>query len=649
MDTIANSSVPPSTTQSQAPQVSYGLRRRSNGKMFLQLFAVLLLLGGLGAGIFLANRQQELRSRATNTNPTLAMNPATVTKQINETFSVGLTLNTNSASVSAAAIEVSYDPSKLEAQSINAGTFLPNVFAQGAIANGKVTITLGSPTEGAKRGTGVIATINFKALANGSTSLAYTANTQVAAIGQNSNALASSTGTQVTVGSATAATATPGACPTPPAPTNATAPTVSSCTSTVQNVRFSWGAASGATKYYLRIDDTSNGWVNCGTGTSNAGDYCIDNITTTNYSKGLVPGRQYKWWVSAYNACGSQSALTTQLTYTTPTTCTSTTPTPTTSGLPGIPTTTVPNGALSCVATTTRPTTFTWSAVSGADSYYLRIDDQASGWVNCGVNTTSSTPNAGDHCISGLTGTSHTISLPVNKQYKWWVSAWNSTGQGTLSEQKTFSIPPQCSSTTANTPTPTPRAPTPTVSCTLPNRPTIVSPTSALSCPATSPTSTRFTWNAVSGATKYYLRIDDLANGWVSCGSGTPNAGDHCIDNITNTYRSINLPANKQYRWWVSAFNACGQSAFTEAQPFSIPATCTNASTPTPTPGTVLNVADINGNGIVNIVDYTLYMQGWFGTTNADLEIADLNNDQRKSAIDYTIFMNGWHEYRLSH
>lgn len=53
-------------------------------------------------------------------------------------------------------------------------------------------------------------------------------------------------------------------------------------------------------------------------------------------------------------------------------------------------------------------------------------------------------------------------------------------------------------------------------------------------------------------------------------------------------------------------------------------------------------IGDLDGNGSVNIIDFTLYMSYWFLN---NIEKADLNDDGKKSVIDYTIFMNSWYEY----
>lgn len=53
-------------------------------------------------------------------------------------------------------------------------------------------------------------------------------------------------------------------------------------------------------------------------------------------------------------------------------------------------------------------------------------------------------------------------------------------------------------------------------------------------------------------------------------------------------------------------------------------------------------VADLDGNGSVNVIDFTLLMNYWFwGSVNK----IDFNNDGKISVIDYTIFMNSWYDF----
>lgn len=67
----------------------------------------------------------------------------------------------------------------------------------------------------------------------------------------------------------------------------------------------------------------------------------------------------------------------------------------------------------------------------------------------------------------------------------------------------------------------------------------------------------------------------------------------------------------------------------------------TPTQTPIPTP--TQNIADLDNNGKVTIIDYVLFMQYWWLNT---IDKGDLNGDGKLSVIDYTVFMNGWHQSR---
>lgn len=56
--------------------------------------------------------------------------------------------------------------------------------------------------------------------------------------------------------------------------------------------------------------------------------------------------------------------------------------------------------------------------------------------------------------------------------------------------------------------------------------------------------------------------------------------------------------------------------------------------------GLTTSVADLDSNGKVTIIDYVLFISGWWLKT---FITTDLNHDGKISVIDYTIFMNEWH------
>ncbi len=144
-------------------------------------------------------------------------------------------------------------------------------------------------------------------------------------------------------------------------------------------------------------------------------------------------------------------------------------PTPT----PGPPTALNPSGTVACPGTNPTNITFSWTAGTNASKYLLRIDDKSNGWVACQAPAnagTPPTPMPGDYCIT-TSALTKTQSLPVNKNYNWWVSSYDSTGtvQGGFSVTKSFTIPAICPTPTSSpSPSPSPTAsPTPIPSCTV--------------------------------------------------------------------------------------------------------------------------------------------------------------------------------------
>ena len=100
------------------------------------------------------------------------------------------------------------------------------------------------------------------------------------------------------------------------------------------------------------------------------------------------------------------------------------------------------------------------------------------------------------------------------------------------------------------------------------------------SCPAPG-TSATVSWNPVSGATGYALRLNNLADGWD--GSCTSPAGDSCPGPTSPSY-SLGTNPGSSWGWWVHACNTAGCSGATGGPTF----TCT------PPPPTVSITANPN-------------------------------------------------------
>ncbi len=108
----------------------------------------------------------------------LKFDQSSISTSINQTFQVQVIVDAGTDQITSADMWVLYDTNYLEAQSVESGTFFPAVTNN--ISPGKVSVT-GLVTDPGtyKTGSGTVATITFKALTNGSTSLTYDCRTEV--------------------------------------------------------------------------------------------------------------------------------------------------------------------------------------------------------------------------------------------------------------------------------------------------------------------------------------------------------------------------------------------------------------------------------------------------------------------------------------
>ena len=201
-------------------------------KILLTIVGIIVLIAGIGAGVFLVQKQQELRKQAAPAT-NLSLLPASINTEIGQTFNLSVAIDTAANTVTAADIYVTYDPQVVEAQSIDPGSFLPVVLLPAATDNtiGKASITLGSSPTEPKQGTGTLATITFKALTAGTANITFSAQTQAAGVGEQGNVLTGTNPATVVIASAPP-TSSPTSSPTStasPSPTSSAtqAPTAS--------------------------------------------------------------------------------------------------------------------------------------------------------------------------------------------------------------------------------------------------------------------------------------------------------------------------------------------------------------------------------------------------------------------------------------
>ncbi len=179
--------------------------------------------------VFLVKRNQDIRQRAAPAT-TLEMKPATLSVSEGQEFSIDVVVTTGPNQITGADIKLLFDPEKLEAQSIQKGTFLPNILVAGAVAPGTASIALGAPSTTPGNGTGTLATVIFKALAATSSPVSIRfaqPETQVVGIGEQGNVLTGTTPTTITIDGGESLSGSPALAVSTPTPLPSSAPTAS--------------------------------------------------------------------------------------------------------------------------------------------------------------------------------------------------------------------------------------------------------------------------------------------------------------------------------------------------------------------------------------------------------------------------------------
>ena len=121
-----------------------------------------ILLITIPAIVYFVGQSQDIRSKAAPAT-TLLFSPTTVTKPVDEQFTVNVDMNTGTNNVTAVKVVVTFDSTKLEATSITNGAFAPKITASGVVAAGTASITVAANnTTAPMQGTGTIAIVRFK-------------------------------------------------------------------------------------------------------------------------------------------------------------------------------------------------------------------------------------------------------------------------------------------------------------------------------------------------------------------------------------------------------------------------------------------------------------------------------------------------------
>jgi hypothetical protein len=197
---------------------------------------------------------------------------------------------------------------------------------------------------------------------------------------------------------------------------------------------------------------------------------------------------------------------------------------------------------------------YIWNAVSSATWYYLWVNDSSGNKIKQWYTAEAV------GCASGL-GTCTTTStiLLANGAGQWWVQTWNASGYGPWSIANSFNLNISGVGVPAATP--------------------LVSPSGNIidNTPA-------YVWNAVSGATWYYLWVNDSSGNKIKQWYTAEAVG--CASGLgTCTTTSTILLANGAGQWWVQTWNASGYGPWSIANSFNL----SSSGTGVPTAATLLN------------------------------------------------------------
>lgn len=233
----------------------------------------------------------------------LSLSPATHSIMSNTNLDLKLLANTPESTISSAKLELTYSPGCGVPQ-VAVGTLLPKITLAPTVENGLINFTFdqdpgSSPNPSLPP---LIATITLNNENPGTCQLDFTPNNLVLIEGNQDNQARSLTGSQITI-TQTSPSLSPSPSPSlspSPSPQKPQKPTAlrSNCFEGGTQITLRWDAVSGATGYNLRLDQIDGS------------DYqSTDNLTKTEHSYALLPGKKYSWWVhSVRNGLESDKA-----------------------------------------------------------------------------------------------------------------------------------------------------------------------------------------------------------------------------------------------------------------------------------------------------------------------------------------------------
>lgn len=197
-------------------------------KKTISILVTTLILAAIPLTVYLGQQRQQTVSEAAPAT-VLSVSPEAVTKEVGDTFTIEITINTGENSVVGVDLDLSFNSSVLECLTISPGGFFddPDELAKN-IDNQTGEIIYSLSSFAPKQGAGILASIEFEATTAGVSTLIFDSGTSVAGVGED-EALQNTVPGSITV---TGGDASPTPTPTPtppgqggPGPTSTPTPT----------------------------------------------------------------------------------------------------------------------------------------------------------------------------------------------------------------------------------------------------------------------------------------------------------------------------------------------------------------------------------------------------------------------------------------
>lgn len=133
-----------------------------NPKVLGAMTVLLLMIGGVGTGVYLIQKPQQTTSQASLSPVNLNLQPGEIKTESGADFTVDVFANASDNKITGADLDIKYNPAVLTLKSITPKDFLPKILVPPKIASGSASVSLGTD-DGASgvSGNGVIASLLF--------------------------------------------------------------------------------------------------------------------------------------------------------------------------------------------------------------------------------------------------------------------------------------------------------------------------------------------------------------------------------------------------------------------------------------------------------------------------------------------------------